>query len=167
MGSGYSGIYSGHGSQPYAPTYHVVPSMMKLDKANPDIYDSKTGYFLNPTATNLETAINGDRVVMGGRTVGDKLTYVMDTNGHIIIGKRCNPNNSKGRAPHPTLIGGKNPEIQCAGIIHFHKGRIVSVDTDSGHFRPSSKSLEKVTDVLDKLYAKHPNAFDKNSKWRK
>jgi hypothetical protein len=45
--------------------------------------------------------------------------------------------------------------------------RILSVDNQSGHYRPNSKSMEKVDAALKKLYEKYPGAFDKNSKWRK
>ena len=45
----------------------------------------------------------------------------MDENGNIIFGKRVNPNDSRKRAPHPTLIGGRDPQVQCAGIIEFKK----------------------------------------------
>ena len=82
------------------------------------------------------------------------MTYVLDTNGNIIMGKRANPNNSKWRAPHPTLIGGKDPLVQCAGMITFKKGKILSVDNQSGHFRPNSKSMEKVDKALQKYMKK-------------
>lgn len=141
--------------------------MLTTDKKDSDIYKSNSGYFKNPTATNLENAIDGNRVVFNGKSVEGQFTYVMDTNGNIIFGKRYNPNNSSKRSPHPTLIGGKNPEVQCAVIIKFTKGRILSVDDRSGHFRPNSKSLEKVDSFLDKLYKRNPNLFDKRSKWRK
>ena len=91
----------------------------------------------------------------------------MNADGEIIFGKRSNPNNSSKRAPHPTLIGGKDPQVQCAGIIVFRKGRILSVDTQSGHYRPDKKSLDKVDATLKRLYNKNPELFDKNSKWRK
>jgi hypothetical protein len=65
------------------------------------------------------------------------------------------------------LIGGKDPKVQCAGMIVFKKGRILSVDNDSGHYRPDKKSLTKVNDALQKLCDKNPNLFDKDSIWRK
>lgn len=169
MGSSTSGNYHGTygGSQPYAETYHVYPRAMAADKKDPSIYDSKTGYFHNPTAVKLENAIQNNRIHVAGHRQEGKLTYVMDPAGNIVIGVRSNPNNSKGRAPHPTLIGGKDPQVQCAGMMQFHKGRISSVDTDSGHFRPNSKSLPKVTAALQKLCDQHPELFDPNSEWRK
>lgn len=173
MGSGRGSSYSGSGnggssgSQPYAPTYHVTSNMLAQDKQDSDIYNPKTGYFKNPTATDLSNAIEGNRIVFNGKSIDGHFTYVMDTNGNIVFGKRQNPNNTSKRCPHPTLIGGKDPEVQCAGIIHFHKGRIVSVDERSGHFKPNSKSLDKVDSVLSKLYKKNPDIFDRDSKWRK
>ncbi len=169
MGSGISGNYYGTygGSQAYAESYHVYPKAMAADKKDYSIYNPHSGYFLNPTAVKLEDAIKNNRIYINGQRQEAMLTYVMDTYGNLIIAKRSNPNNSRGRAPHPTLIGGKNPQVQCAGMIHFHKGRIVSVDTNSGHFRPNIKSLTKVKSVLQSLFDKNPDLFDKKSEWRK
>jgi len=167
MGSGVGGNYgSGGGSQPYAPSYHVTSDMMSKDKADPDIYNPNTGYFKNPTATDLASAVNGNRIMFNGNSAEGTMTYVMDKDGNIIFGKRINPNDSRKRAPHPTLIGGKDPQVQCAGMITFHKGRIASVDDRSGHFRPNSKSLEKVNQALQRLCDENPNLFTKDSKWR-
>lgn len=169
MGSGGNGSYSGTngGSQPYAEMYHVVGNELNKDKEDHDIYNPKTGYFKNPSATNLENAITPHRVVFDGKSANGTMTYVMDNNGNIIFGKRMNPNDKNKRAPHPTLIGGKDPQVKCAGMITFHNGRILSVDNQSGHYRPNKKSIDKVDEALKKLYDKYPDAFDKNSKWRK
>lgn len=169
MGSGSGGSYSGTSgvSQPYAESYHVVSKEINKDKADPDIYDKSTGYFKNPTATDLEKSIDNDRFYLDGEKAHGKYTYVMDEDGTIVFGKRVNPNDGRKRAPHPTLIGGKDPEVQCAGMIEFKKGRIVSVNNDSGHYRPDIKSLDKVDAALQKMYNKNPNLFDKDSKWRK
>lgn len=169
MGSGSGGLYSGTGggSQPYAEKYGVVQKELAKDKRDPDIYDKKTGYFKNPTATNLNDSIVGEHVEIDGKTPNGPITYVLDTDGNIIIGKRCNPNDSGKRSPHPTLIGGTDPQVQCAGMLNFKNGKIVSVDTNSGHFRPNPQSLPKVEAALDNLYKKHPKLFTKNSKWRK
>ena len=168
MGSGMSGSYSQTkgGSQPYSELYSVFGSELRKDKENPDIYGD-SGYFKNPSAISLEEAIDGNRFMLAGHRIEGALTYVLDKSGNIIIGKRSNPNSKLKRAPHPTLIGGKDPQVQCAGIIVFRKGRIISVDNRSGHFRPDIKSLDKVIEVLDKLYKKNPNLFDKKSIWRK
>ena len=98
---------------------------------------------------------------MNGRTASGTYTYVLDKNGNIIFAKRFNPNNSHSRAPHPTLIGGKNPEVQCAGMIHFDKGRITWYNNESGHFRPNGKSLDKVDLAIEKLRKQNPKIFSK------
>lgn len=59
-----------------------------------------------------------------GNAANGKFTYVMDSKGDIILGQRVNPNNSAARAPHPTLIGSKDPQVQCAGIIELKNGKI-------------------------------------------
>ncbi len=178
MGSGRCGRYSNtygakrncshehisEGSQPYSETYHVETKMLEKDKSDPDIYNELKGYFNNPTSTLLESAIDGNRFVYNKRRVDGKRMYILDKDGNIFFGKRCNPNNSKGHSPHPTLIGGKDPIVQCAGIIDFYKGRIKSIDNNSGHYKPNIKSMEKVYAVLKELYNKNPNLFDKNFK---
>jgi len=164
MGSGANGSYGsgGSGSQPYAPSYHVVEQELLNDKKDPNIYNKQTGYFKNPLAASIQDSIVNGQVQMNGRSAHGTYTYVMDSSGNIIFGKRYNPNNSNSRAPHPTLIGGKDPTVQCAGMIHFDKGRITWFNNDSGHFRPNSKSLEKVETAMNKLQNTNPNIFSKN-----
>ena len=168
MGSGSSSSYSGAGgSQPYANTYHVVQKELNKDKKDPDIYNPSTGYFKNPTATNLENAAQNGSVYINGNKANGQYTYVMNQNGEIIFGKRSNPNDSSKRAPHPTLIGGKDPEVQNAGMITFKNGKIFYVDNQSGHYRPNIQSMGKVESALQKLYERDPKLFHKDSKWRK
>lgn len=170
MGSGSGNAYSGTrgGSQPYATKYSVVPQMLNKDKGDKDIYDKdKDGYFKNPTAVELNETISGSNVVFEGTPANGDFTYVMDESGNIIFGKRYNPNNSRKRSPHPTLIGGKNPDVQCAGMINIRKGKIYSINTDSGHYRPNIKSLDKVDKALQALYDRNPKLFHRGSKWRK
>ena len=166
MGSGYKGAYSSGGSQPYQPTYHVVKSMLELDK-KAGIYKPGRGYFKNPTRTDLEHAAKGDSIMFEGKEAAGTFMYVLDTDGRIIFGKRRNPYNSNGRSPHPTLIGGKDPVVQAAGIMNIMKGKIVSFDDQSGHYRPSSKSMDKVEAALRKIYNKNHNLFSKDFTWRK
>lgn len=168
MGSGSGGSYSGAGgSQPYAEYYHVVAGELAHDKKDPDIYDPKTGYFKNPTATKLEDAVQGNSVFLDGKKANGQLTYIVDEKGEIIFGKRSNPNDQSKRAPHPTLIGGKDPQVQVAGMITFREGKIYSIDNQSGHYKPNIQSMGKVESALQKLYEQNPNLFHKKSKWRK
>ena len=101
---------------------------------------------------------------MDGHSAHGTYTYIVNENGDVIFGKRCNPNDPSRRAPHPTLIGGKDPEVQCAGMIRIEKGRIVWYNNDSGHFRPNSKSLETVDKAMNQLKKVHPEVFSKNYK---
>ncbi len=168
MGSGRSGSYSGAGgAQPYANTYHVVDKELRKDKKDPDIYNPRTGYFKNPSAINLESATQNGSVYIDGNKANGQYTYVMDQDGAIIFGKRSNPNDSSKRAPHPTLIGGKDPKVQNAGMITFRNGKIYSADNHSGHYRPNIQSMGKVDNALRKLYERDPKLFHKDSKWRK
>lgn len=169
MGSGSGGNYGSvsSGSQPYAPTYHVVSEMLAQDKKDSDIYNPNSGYPKNPTATKLTEAGDSGRVEINGKRADGKFVYVMDNDGNIIFGKRSNPNNEDKRSPHPMLIGGKDPTVQVAGIIEFRKGKIYSVDDRSGHFRPNSKSMEKVDEFMKALYRRNPELFHSKSKWRK
>lgn len=169
MGSGISGNYSGitQGSQPYAYSYQVTSELLEKDKEDPDIYNPVTGYFKNPTATDLEKSIKDNRIYIEDKKANGTMTYVMDQDGNIIFGIRKNPNNPQKRTPHPTLIGGTNPKVKCAGMITFSKGKIVSVNNNSGHFKPNIKSLEEVDKFMYKLCENNPELFDKKSKWRK
>lgn len=169
MGSGISGNYSGitQGSQPYAYSYQVTSELLEKDKEDPDIYNPVTGYFKNPTTTNLSEAIIGDGVYMDNQRVHGTLLYVLTEDGKLLFGKRNNPNDPNKRAPHPTLVGGINPKVICAGMITFSKGKIVSVNNNSGHYKPNIKSMKEVDNYMKKLYEQHSIVFNNQSKWRK
>jgi hypothetical protein len=158
------GSRSGMGSQLYAPTYHVIAEMMDRDKQDNNIYNPKTGYFINPFSISIPDAIKNGQIQMDGHSVHGTYTYVLNENGDVVFAKRFNPNSSKSRAPHPNLIGGKDPQVQCAGMIRIEKGRIVWYNNNSGHFRPNAKSLEKVNNAMEKLKRIHPEIFAKNYK---
>lgn len=90
-------------------------------------------------------------------TSGDGLMYVVDEFDNIYIGSRGGVN-----LPHPTLIGGKNPNVKCAGMIKFNNGRISEITNNSGHFKPSNAALEQAEIIFkQKIPA---NAFDANFK---
>jgi hypothetical protein len=152
MGSGSSGPYGK--SQPFAPTYYVEKSMHQRDIEAGIFHDGH--YDKNPTAKNLTEMINGNYI--GDKRTNLDLPYVITTSGDIIVGRR-NGNGKEGLAtPHPTLIGGENPEVAMAGMLHIHGGKIASYDTNSGHFKPNSKSMPAADAAFSKL---PPNLFKK------
>ena len=157
MSKGYSDHFSGTGgsSQPYAPSYHVEPKMLQYDKNKGTFHNGK--YDKNPTAQNLSDTINGN-YIKGKNFNDNNMPYVIDLKGNIIIGKR-NGNGSTGAAtPHPTLIGGKDPQVQVAGILKIRGGKIYDYDHMSGHYKPNIKSM----DIADETFGKLPkNLFSK------
>lgn len=169
MGSGAGGPYSGTagGSQPFAELYHVIKKTLVLDKANNSLYTKTNGYFKNPTAVEITNAICGNTIMVDGKRMDGWFTYVVSQSGRLIIGIRKNPLLAGGRAPHPTLIGGKNPAVQIAGMIFCRRGKIVCVNNQSGHYRPNIKSMPKVEAILDRLFEAHPQIFHATSKWRR
>lgn len=149
------GSYSSlHGqSQPYQSLYSVYAKMVKLDIKIGVYKPDKGGYTLNPTAEKLDDRFDG-KLIRPSR--GDLIfTYVIDKDGDVIIGKR----NGNGRrstgalpTPHPTLVGGLNPKVRMAGILHIKDGKIVSYDNQSGHYRPNIKSMK----IADEAFKKYP-----------
>ena len=63
------------------------------------------------------------------------------------------------RTPHPTLIGGKDPQVQMAGILDVRNGKIHGYDNQSGHYKPNKKSMEVADEIFGKL---NPNLFHKD-----
>jgi filamentous hemagglutinin len=74
------------------------------------------------------------------------LMYVIDENGTIFIGGR----GGERSFPHPTLIGGTNPNVKCAGMIRFKDGRILEITNHSGHFKPSAEAFEEAKAIFRK-----------------
>lgn len=149
MGSGKSGLYSGTygSSQPYAPSYAVMPDMNEADRKH-GIY-GPDGYEKNPTARPLLEAIKGNYI--GDKRTNRLFTYVIDTQGTIIIGERNGRGTRGDPTPHPTLIGGKNPKVIVAGMLDIRGGKIYSFDHMSGHFKPNVKSLAAAKAAFEKL----------------
>ena len=75
--------------------------------------------------------------------------FVIDKDGNFLIGKR-DPSGEM-RMPHPTLVGGKDPEVLAAGMIQFSKGRILNVNNASGHFKLHANTLNTAEDILRNL----------------
>ena len=163
MGSGSSGPYGGGstGSQPYAPSYHVESSMKKND-IETGVYKGR--YTKNPTAKKLTDMINGNYI--GNKTTNESgLPYVIDMNGNIIVGKRSGNGRGPGAlpTPHPTLIGGNDPQVQMAGLLKIGGGKILSYDNNSGHYKPNAKSMSVADEAFSKL---PPSLFSKKFKRR-
>lgn len=151
MGSGSSSAYAGtHGSsQPYAPSYGVTKPMRQHD-VDRGIYGT-SGYTRNPTAKPIKEAINGDYI--GDKHTNRQFIYAIDLDGNIVIGERNGNGRDGDPTPHPTLIGGKNPRVQVAGILDVRGGKIYSYDDRSGHFKPNHRSLEAADEAFSKLPA--------------
>ncbi len=156
MGSGAHGSYGGgsSGSQPYAPSYHVEKSMHEMDIKNGTYHNGH--YDKNPTAQNINDMINGNYV--GNKNTNIDMPYVIDLNGNIILGRRNGNGRNGAPTPHPTLVGGKDPQVQMAGMVHIQGGKIASYDNQSGHYKPSSKSMEVADEAFGKL---PPTIFNK------
>ena len=151
MGSG-TGSYGGggSGSQAYAPSYHVVADMHEQDINNGTYHDGH--YDKNPTAKNINDMINGNYI--GSKNTNIDMPYVIDLNGNIILGRRNGNGRDGAPTPHPTLIGGKDPQVQMAGIVHIQGGKIASYDDQSGHYKPNKKSMQVANEAFGKLSSK-------------
>lgn len=157
MGSGSKGSYGGgSGSQPYAPSYHVEKGMRERDVKNGIYHNGR--YDKNPTAKNINDMINGNYI--GSKTTNIDMPYVIDLKGNIILGKRNGNGREGAPTPHPTLIGGKDPQVQMAGIVHIQGGKIASYDNQSGHYKPNAKSMN----VADEAFGKLPPTLFKKKK---
>lgn len=150
MGSSISGLYTGTNekSQNYSSGgYHVDKSMLKHDKEKGTYKED--GYSKNPTAIYINDAIVDGKIVVDGKVANGQFTYVVDTNGNLIIGRR---NGSvKFQTPHPSLIGGKDPIVKMAGMVDIRNGKIHSWDDRSGHFKPNIKSMKYADEAFGKL----------------
>lgn len=102
-------------------------------------------YVKNPTARRLADLITESGRI-GSKQMSGRFMYVVDQNGDIIIGTRGGQ-----RMPHPTLIGGENPQVRAAGMVDIRGGKIYSVDNASGHFKPGPESLRAAEEAFNKL----------------
>ena len=159
MGSGAGGSYTGTSgrSQPYASSYHVECKMHQMDIKNGTYHDGH--YEKNPTAKNINDMIHGNYIV-GKNFNSENMPYVIDMKGNIILGKRNGNGRDGTPTPHPTLIGGKDPKVQMAGLVKIRGGKIISYDNQSGHYKPNIKSMS----VADEAFGKLPSSVFKNKK---
>lgn len=102
-------------------------------------------YIKNPSAKNL-TSLLTDSGKIGSKEMSGKFMYVVENNDEIIIGTRAGQ-----RMPHPTLVGGVNPQVYAAGIVDIRGGRIYSIDNASGHFKPGPEALKAAERAFNRL----------------
>jgi hypothetical protein len=102
--------------------------------------------------TRIET---GRPIRLTFPAVTGEVMYVVTTSGDVIIAARSGHQKD---LPHPTLIGGLDPEALSAGLIYFQDGRIIRVFINaSGHFKPNTlSSIEVSFAVFSRL---PPEAF--------
>lgn len=147
-----------HGeSQPYKEFYSVYAKMVKYDIKIGVYRPDFGGYSLNPTTKKLDDLFDGEKINIHAPEI--MLPYVINENWEVIVGRRNgNGNRNTGAlpTPHPTLIGGLDPKVRMAGILHIKNGKIASYDNQSGHFRPNIKSMW----VADKAFKKYPKTED-------
>jgi len=144
------------------PVFHPDVDFIDSDIANRAIvdlmhcFDLGTGlkilstvirYRKHPIAHNLTLDINE---VMGGGAPFNlsfpetgEVMYVITTSYHVIIAARSGKQKD---LPHPTLIGGDDPEAYSAGMVFFQDHRIIRVLINgSGHFKPNHWSSIEVS----------------------
>nr|WP_319250229.1 hypothetical protein [uncultured Celeribacter sp.] len=126
-------------------TWTVDPTFRSADEAAGVLVNGS--YIRNPTARNLSDSVTASgKVRVDGQLANGQYMYVVDTSGNIVIGTRGGQ-----RMPHPTLIGGSNPQVQAAGIVDIRGGKIYSVDNASGHFKPGNGSLQNAENAFGNL----------------
>ncbi len=118
-------------------SYTVDSSMFPDDEAAGVLQNGE--YVKNPSAHNINDYISKNSNYLGNKNMNGQYMYVVDTDGNIIIGTRYGQ-----RMPHPTLIGGINPQVQAAGIIELRGGKIYSINNASGHYKPGNECLNVV-----------------------
>ena len=96
---------------------------------NPTIQHSCNA--LNPLSHRLHPSI-------GSPNAGVEIMWVLTSERGLVFGTR--PLNI--RRPHPTLVGGIDPEVISAGTIDVANNQILEIRDDSGHFRPGFPGLE-------------------------
>ena len=80
---------------------------------------------------------------------GDLWMYAMDAYGNIIT-KQLDDNEvfNKGfsRFNHSSFNAGA--DVICAGMIYFQKGKLLWIDNNSGHYKPTKDNLKNAVNIL-------------------
>ena len=132
--------------------WSVVSSFRSADEIDGLIINGS--YIKNPTARNLSDSVTSSgKIRINGQLANGQYMYVVEPNGNIVFGVRGKDpiTGETLRMPHPTLIGGANPQVSAAGIVDIRGGRIYSVNNQSGHFQPNSSSLLDAADAFENL----------------
>jgi YD repeat-containing protein len=108
-------------------------------------YNEEVGFVTNPNARRLDSMLSPSNNIVN-KSNGRTYMYVVDRDGNIIVGTR-----SGERMPHPTLIGGHDPQVRAAGMLQVRGGKILRIDNDSGHFRPDTESLNAARAAFSRL----------------
>jgi hypothetical protein len=124
--------------------YKVDSTMFPDDEAAGVLRNGE--YVKNPTAHNINEYITEGSNYLGNKNMNGQYMYVVDMDGNIVIGTRGGQ-----RMPHPTLVGGKNPQVQAAGMVEIRGGKIYSINNASGHFKPSNDCLKIAEDAFGNL----------------
>ena len=125
-------------------TWTVDPEMQPKDIEKQVLINGE--YKLNPTAKNINDYISDNTNYVKDKHFNGKFMYVIDKDGNIIIG-----DGNKDYYPHPTLIGGENPQVQSAGMVEIRGGKIYKIDNASGHFKPGAGSLDISQEFFEQL----------------
>jgi len=121
---------------------------MRLKDEKNGVYDSaKGGYLVNPTARSLNAFVKNGYIINENYTAN--MPYVITLENEIIIGKRNGRRDMP--TPHPTLVGGLDPQVKMAGMLYIENGKIISYDDRSGHYRPNKESLKYADEAFNKF----------------
>lgn len=136
--------------------YEVDPGERIKDAQHGSIINKQGEYLKNPSAKSNQEIYDPKtfEIEVAGKKSG-KFMYVIDLDDNIIMGSRMNR-----KMPHPMLIGGSNPKVKSAGIVHVVEGKIVKVDNSTGHFKTGPETLEVSREVFSRKLPK--DCFSKN-----
>ncbi|WP_159439337.1 ParB N-terminal domain-containing protein [Tenacibaculum agarivorans] len=116
--------------KPGTDDYIIHPSRQDLTKMKMDL---ELGIVLDARGEPLNSHF-----------LGQETMYVVDEYDNIFV--RVHGDGLE--YPHPTLIGGENPNVKGAGMLVFENGKLTFIDNNSGHFKPSDESLVEVLKIL-------------------
>ena len=84
---------------------------------------------INPQSGKIRDV--NENVMVTDNVNGEGLMFAIDESGNIWIGGR----GGEISYPHPTLVGGVNPNVKCAGMIKFKDGRILEITNNNTPLR--------------------------------